>query len=432
MYLLSWSPSLWEKVYIPSFDEILEKDGIHFIFPGDEKELGQSRARYNGQIEDLLQTIQGLHRVRRLLANIPTYMIFDDHDITDDWNLSADWRDHVSQSPLGKHVITNGLCAYWAFQGWGNEPQRFAEEFLLSMCNHFDGFIAGTVAYTHWMKRLWTFKHWHFVAPTKPSALFLNTRTMRAYDALPQPVKIGWIYKENVRSPRLISPEGWKSVSKTLFSSGWRNGDPLLIISPTPLYGMGLVESFLHSFVYPLRAVGIPINEVLDFEAWKYNGNGFSDFIHQVFDWNPSYSIILSGDVHYASAVASQVQENNNSFTNIMQFTSSPSNNKSFTGVWGFLMRTAIRLNSQKRKGKLIRRHSVEPFTIVKEGKNSICPETTLWQEELRYLPTSSGEIVKTTNNIGLLLIEERFVQNSLLQMKGEMMKTFSFERLKI
>ena len=38
---------------------------------------------------------RGLAKVRRVLANIPTYMIFDDHDVTDDWNLNPLWYDRV-------------------------------------------------------------------------------------------------------------------------------------------------------------------------------------------------------------------------------------------------------------------------------------------------------------------------------------------------
>ena len=37
----------------------------------------------------------GLAKVRRVLANIPTYMMFDDHDFTDDWNLNPMWYDRV-------------------------------------------------------------------------------------------------------------------------------------------------------------------------------------------------------------------------------------------------------------------------------------------------------------------------------------------------
>src|SRR5919201_234883 len=68
--------------------------------------------------------------VRRVLANVPTYMIFDDHDITDDWNLTREWRDQVWRSPGGRRVVAGALAAYWAFQGWGNDPESFDEQFL--------------------------------------------------------------------------------------------------------------------------------------------------------------------------------------------------------------------------------------------------------------------------------------------------------------
>ena len=35
----------------------------------------------------------GVPRVARALANCATYMIFDDHDVTDDWNLNKKWRE---------------------------------------------------------------------------------------------------------------------------------------------------------------------------------------------------------------------------------------------------------------------------------------------------------------------------------------------------
>ena len=38
-------------------------------------------------------------RVARVLANIPTYMTFDDHEITDDWNISKKWINRVYSYP---------------------------------------------------------------------------------------------------------------------------------------------------------------------------------------------------------------------------------------------------------------------------------------------------------------------------------------------
>ena len=74
----------------------------------------------------MLEFARTLPRVRRALANIATYMIFDDHDVTDDWNLHRRWHDHVHRRPLGRRMVQNALAAYAVFQGWGNEPDQFA------------------------------------------------------------------------------------------------------------------------------------------------------------------------------------------------------------------------------------------------------------------------------------------------------------------
>jgi hypothetical protein len=78
------------------------------------------------QHAELLKLFQGgLAKVRRVLANIPTYMIFDDHDFTDDWNLNPSWMDRVLGTSLGTAVNRNALIAYALFQDWGNDPLRY-------------------------------------------------------------------------------------------------------------------------------------------------------------------------------------------------------------------------------------------------------------------------------------------------------------------
>ena len=54
-------------------------------------------------------------------------MIFDDHDVTDDWNLGRAWRDRVFTAPLGRRIIMSALVAYVVFQDWGNDPKRYHE-----------------------------------------------------------------------------------------------------------------------------------------------------------------------------------------------------------------------------------------------------------------------------------------------------------------
>jgi hypothetical protein len=72
--------------------------------------------------------VSGLPKVRRTLANVPTYMIFDDHDATDDWNLNPIWVDRVNTTSLGRAILRNALASYAVFQDWGNDPVRYLNE----------------------------------------------------------------------------------------------------------------------------------------------------------------------------------------------------------------------------------------------------------------------------------------------------------------
>lgn len=71
------------------------------------------------------QFLAGLWRAQRLLANVPTYMILDDHDVTDDYFLTPMWRHRVLGSALGQTILTNAMTAYALFQDWGNDPRRY-------------------------------------------------------------------------------------------------------------------------------------------------------------------------------------------------------------------------------------------------------------------------------------------------------------------
>ena len=46
-------------------------------------------------------------------------MIFDDHEITNSWNTSPDWRARALSHGL-EPMLVDGLVAYWVYQGWGN------------------------------------------------------------------------------------------------------------------------------------------------------------------------------------------------------------------------------------------------------------------------------------------------------------------------
>ena len=68
----------------------------------------------------------GLLATRRIFANLATYMIFDDHELSDSWYLTKAWCMPLFKSKLGRRVFQNSLSAYALFQAWGNTPDQFA------------------------------------------------------------------------------------------------------------------------------------------------------------------------------------------------------------------------------------------------------------------------------------------------------------------
>src|SRR3984885_59030 len=69
--------------------------------------------------------------VRWLLSVMPTAMIFDDHDVRDDWNISAAWRRDYQALPWWRPRITGAFMSYWIYQHLGNlSPEDLGQDEL--------------------------------------------------------------------------------------------------------------------------------------------------------------------------------------------------------------------------------------------------------------------------------------------------------------
>jgi len=71
---------------------------------------------------DLYQQAWSVPTVRWLLSTVPTIMIFDDHEIHDDWNSSASWVADMAAHPRWDEHMRAALLSYWLFQHLGNLP----------------------------------------------------------------------------------------------------------------------------------------------------------------------------------------------------------------------------------------------------------------------------------------------------------------------
>lgn len=139
LYALCWSTSVWRA--IPGMDDFPTLSGIdpeHRSHLTDWKTrlefrpaMAQNmekkmRAKWADDTQAARVFRASVAKVARVLANVPTYMLFDDHEITDDWNLTARHRRRTLEAPFGRRMILNALSAVTVFQAWGNDPRSFA------------------------------------------------------------------------------------------------------------------------------------------------------------------------------------------------------------------------------------------------------------------------------------------------------------------
>lgn len=261
MYLLVWSPTCWALT---------------------DCDLGMARipqehqARYLSQWQVLKEFVSGLGKVQRVMAHLPVYMIFDDHDVTDDWNLTRAWEEAVYSNPLGRRVIGNSLIAYLLCQGWGNQPQHF-ESLQKDMARYF--LPTGFSMQDELVDRLLAWDKWHYSLETHPKIVVLDTRTQR------------WRSESKANKPSgLMDWEALIDMQQELI-----NEPEVILVSPAPVFGVKLIEVIQKIFTF----VGRPL--MVDAENWMAHP-GAANVMLNIFRHKktPPNFIILSGDVHYS------------------------------------------------------------------------------------------------------------------------------------
>ena len=286
MYLLVWSPTPWGLITPQP--------------PVLSTEEGQRYAREQVQVDRFRD---GLSGVARVLAHLSTLMIFDDHDITDDWNLSAQWEQTAYGHPFSKRIIGNALLAYLLCQGWGNQPDGFGE--LVSQTQALTtGAQANALeasAQDELLEALLKFQQWHYVLPTTPALVVLDTRTRR------------WRNEFTLKQPSgLLDWEALCELQQALLDH-----PSAIIVSPAPVFGVKLIETVQKVFSW----CGYPL--LVDAENWMAH-RGAARVILNIFRHSrtPGNYVILSGDVHY-SFVYEVLIRHRNAGPRIWQITSS-------------------------------------------------------------------------------------------------------------
>lgn len=248
-----------------------------------------------------VRELQGFCRAvqasRRVMANMVTYMLCDDHEITDDWNLDQQWEDATKNNRLARRIISNGLAAYWAFQAWGNAPEMFDQKFVERLSLYWEqlrsskGYPRNPGSRSPYnaadkYEELLLQTHWSFMAPTNPPALCVDTRTRRETRA--------------GQSAILSGKRVWPYLDTLLRKQSFRRGDLLLLVTPTPFLphrSMMYIQDKEYSFPKD-RYAG-------DFELYGNNPVQRAELVLWLqHHFGPSGLVFFSGDVHHGSVVS--------------------------------------------------------------------------------------------------------------------------------
>jgi phosphodiesterase/alkaline phosphatase D-like protein len=242
--------------------------------------------------------------IRWVLSTLPSIMIFDDHDVRDDWNTSQTWREQIRELDWWQQRIVGGLTSYWVYQHLGNmSPQELATDPLFARVRAAEG-NAGPL-----MDEF-------------------------SYGVDQDPESVRWSYVRDVgrvrvlavdcRCARVLTPGGRRMVDETewawLREQASGDVDHLVIGTSLPFMmpkGIHDLEGWNEAVcdgVWGRRAarVGEWIRQAVDLEHWAAFRTSFFDMAELVQEVatreNPPATVLfLSGDVHYSYLARARV-----------------------------------------------------------------------------------------------------------------------------
>ncbi|WP_421657764.1 PhoD-like phosphatase [Leptothermofonsia sp. ETS-13] len=309
-YLLAWSPVCW-MVPFPKGREMTRDC--------------KTSQRWDREARDMEQFIHTLWKVQRALANVPVYTIFDDHDVSDDWNLNQAWCLRVYGRPLGRRAVQNALLAYAMFQAWGNTPWQFEAnqpggKLLAAAQAWSDSQGTDTAAYEAIAQYLGMppsnphtglpeliqddsvlilDRHpetitWHYTLQSQChevivlEVIVLDTRTWRGYPA----------NGKAIAPPMLLCPTAFEQqLLEQLQETADAEIPITFIIAPTNVFELQVIDWIHHWQLRRNKAFSTDVGD-----AWNINYNALARFLTTLFEQRTQV-VILSRDIHYSSVV---------------------------------------------------------------------------------------------------------------------------------
>lgn len=300
---------------------------------------------------------------RWLLSTVPTAMIFDDHDIRDDWNSSLSWKTQMERTSWWKGRIVSGLGSYWVYQHLGNlsPAERADDEIWQQIAAHETDAAAGaeldlTAVLDEFAERCdreSSSYRWSYCRDFGDTRLIvLDSRAARVLDpdrrALLDDSETAWL-DERMRG-------GFRHV---LVATS------LPFLLPAGLHNMEAWDEAISEGAWGARAAGVgeKLRQALDLEHWGAFQKSFREVAAMATELAdgtrgpaPESVVFLSGDVHFSYAA----EVDRASGSRIIQAVCSPIRNPLPVAMRSFAAIVAYGI-AHRLSGRLARSAKVPP-----------------------------------------------------------------------
>ena len=265
---------------------------------------------------------------RWFFSNVPTVMIFDDHEMIDDWNISDAWVRGIRQKDWWEDHVIGGLMTYWLYQHLGNlSPADIRAEGLLE--------ALGQVADGEERLREWAMGAEEFT-PTEGNYRFSFVRDIGR-------IRLVMIDSRNARvleprNRRMVNEDEWGWVVEACSV----DVDHLLIGTSLPVFVPGGLHDLQEwseaicdgAWGSPGRKFGEWLRVKADMEDWSAFSRSFGTFVQLLCDLGarsreeaPATISVLAGDIHFSFAAEIGFPDQHDVASRVHQLVSSPIRN---------------------------------------------------------------------------------------------------------
>jgi hypothetical protein len=236
--------------------------------------------------------------IRWLFSNVSVSMLWDDHDMSDDWNISRSWLLEMQAKPWWHRRAVGCIASYWIYQHLGNlSPRALAEDDLYQQVRGSEAAEEVLFGWAHRIHSAGSGARWSFCRDFgRTRAIFIDSRAGRVLEA---------------DRRAIVDDEEWEWIVDR--ASG--DFDHLLVATTVPWLlspAFDRLEAWNEQLCdgawgRPLAWAGERLRRGVDFDHWAAFGESFAklrDLLQEVAAGKrgraPASVVVLSGDVHHA------------------------------------------------------------------------------------------------------------------------------------